>query len=343
MQIAIPTALDGSQNSPYHFCFATAKAPGRIVIDALNILYAAGFVNVDEPDGSGYTPLFRRIKQHSSNDFGYSDRWTALTDLVAWFITRGAEIVNKNPEGWPNLMYYLALAYPIGIWDNGGSVNEHLKALSSAEKLHISTDGCDCFCSTAGCLPSRLAYEGWRVCGVFAPRLLDRWFNTWNMDSTSEEIISREECRRELFDRLEISHTCCCLSPDGSRLTRSDDEISQMRGEDAVLASQLDSLMENYDLAREAVGGPVAEFQDTWWRAVNQLLPLRRYETDYMDISDLDSVDELGYSQKPEKLKESERAEQEAEALRVLGYEGCEDFKDIIDDFFAKQTWSQAR
>ncbi|KAK1725834.1 uncharacterized protein BDZ83DRAFT_277453 [Colletotrichum acutatum] len=177
----IPPALDCCHGSPYHIRFIKNQALEERVVHALDIsqcLYAAGFVDVDVPDRSGHTPLFQNIKDYNKKNQN-DGQWLICMDLATWFITRGAEAVNKNPEGWPNIVYYLALALPERRFGTVGSVNEDLRALSSDAKLHISTDGCDCFCSTAGCLPSRLIFRGQRVSDPSVAGRLNQWFNTW--------------------------------------------------------------------------------------------------------------------------------------------------------------------
>ncbi|EXF82817.1 hypothetical protein CFIO01_09028 [Colletotrichum fioriniae PJ7] len=69
--------------------------------------------------------------------------------------------------------------------------------------------------------------------------------------------------------------------------------------------------------------------------AVDLLLPPLRYEN-YDDFSD-----EQAYDQKAEELKELEGENQETEFLRTLECEDFEDFRDVIEDFLAKQIRSK--
>ncbi|KLU84768.1 hypothetical protein MAPG_03804 [Magnaporthiopsis poae ATCC 64411] len=189
------------------------------------------------------------------------------------------------------------------------------------------TDGCVCFCSSShdcstrgscivrgccspgGCLPHYMlsafpkAYRGASsgdsdsqvpAAILFQTRneALHKWARLCGISGMEKEEYYLQACRLELFERLEMAHTCCLsqtptkeqrmlqhrICPDGS-------ERSEMREEDKDSVRHLEAILREYRRARWRYRGkPVHTrrvknysavcFWDLWLEAVDMVLPL---------------------------------------------------------------------
>lgn len=350
-RISIPEALDCCQMaSPYHL-------PPTPTLSILESIYNAGFVAVGTKDGAGVTPLIQILSQNER--IAYYD---GSEELAEWFIKHGAAPENDIVGDWPSILFFLAISGSFGINDMDSVGSHHARI--AARELHLKADSCDCFCSTNGCLPTHLLFRchntnspwtGLQPCRVAKNRygILGKWTKRWAPSAHDEQVIYRESCQLELFDRLGMTHTCCIPDrsfqklPFSSTVSLSKSEIAQIQSENADLADQLDSLMAQYDLARGKRSGDITAFQEFWWEVVDQILPpLLNEEARHLIgcvrwktgeyLLKYDSIacqrDALAISNR--------RSHREKEALHMSGYGHFENFEDVINVHFSKQDWT---
>ncbi|KAL8303111.1 hypothetical protein RB597_005264 [Gaeumannomyces tritici] len=213
----------------------------------LDFLLRAGFDDVNAPDESGETVLFK-LRKHSGSD---SNSWS----IVLWLLhhseqrTFPAEIVEKN-RTHPGIQFHIAGAIgmtqiEIRTWQRNPCLesSQQAKTVLKASDATV-TDGCVCFCSSSygcsarrlctsrgccspgGCLPNymfkaslttykdvSLDYSKREVPAaiLFQARneALHKWARWCGISGMEEEEYYLQACRLELFERFEMAHTCC--------------------------------------------------------------------------------------------------------------------------------------
>jgi hypothetical protein len=181
--------------------------------------------------------------------------------MLEWFLDKDVLPV-YNIQGTPRTaLHLLAFCIPYS----------HENRLELMLKLNdicdpTSTDLCDCYCSSYGCMPihmqwkrcNRINYQdswGWGR----RQKESNQWVEVCRLRPITQEVYFAELCRLELFERLGMAHTCCNFEDNdpygdfsseyyGFRMKGriSDEDRDELQAEDAELYKQLTSLMEVY-------------------------------------------------------------------------------------------------
>ena len=295
-----PALWPSNRESVYHDGWLTAIAA--------NDFFLAGFKEVDLMGDLGRTPLL--INAH----FTKSDIVERSTCLY-WFLNHGPVRVMFPHLNGCSLAHVLAanlgeewhLEPPIGLrFEEKHNTDLIVKAraclpavLDRVFSLVTSsqTDNCECFCSSAGCLPvhALLKHMGIRSRQQDWPRdfwstwkdeqkVLDLWSqcSTTNPGKHSER---SEICRLQIFDRLSMRHTCCTFIIGGllnswnncyfspTIETIDDSERAQFQQEDAYSKKQLDEFMKLYYELNTKYQHQPEVFWETWWTVLEEIVP----------------------------------------------------------------------
>ncbi|KAF4944054.1 hypothetical protein FSARC_14774 [Fusarium sarcochroum] len=305
---------------------------GLNTTEHLNMIYEAGYSRVDIPNTRGHTPLFVFFQQTLGNDQSEN----TVPEVVFWFVTRGAELVIDVPYygGICKInMLSMLTAYSINYDPRSRSeVQLPLPEMPTRKHFHAVynlRDTCQCFCSSMGCPPAALLWRFGDVIredpGTGGSLHLDgplKWFiNLCALSDAEVRAVSEDLCLHELFDRLEMTHTCCardhhlgpeeCFLPLKLRPILLEEDRKAIQEEESELHAQLIHLHDEYHELLALHNGPLMGFWYAWWKKVDKILPpLRRME----------SLD---------------RDDQEREMLQQSGYDPEKPFKDIIRQHFS--------
>lgn len=133
-----------------------------LTVEKANLLYNAGFYNVDAPDKEGYTPLMVAVIRYELS---------TGTSLFKWLVSKGADLVRQVTPAGTLQIHFLALG--VGKWvsesikkihSNSLGLSQHsdgfpqelaeitplVKLLFQEEYLKVNDD-CFCECSVRGC------------------------------------------------------------------------------------------------------------------------------------------------------------------------------------------------
>ena len=315
-------------------------------LEMFKSLFKNRFDSVEEHGGSGRSPLFllseNVVRNHGIDDYPV---------LVHWLLDRGARPNFIRGFSFPNILFYIAMYYGLCV---GGSMlfskDQFNSLCQRVSKIcdPLYSDGCRCYCSYNGCLPFQKIWrcdEGLAFhsnCTLYTQHARSQavkdWCNLFRFDNTQAQTYYRAVCRRETFDRLGMAHTCCQFRYFGGRICMPEAEREELQEEDREHNQQLDLIMQAYDLSRQRYSGCSESFWDTWWRKLDEILPVLETEErckvhcvpnvyyDEYRQSDIYSETEAEWHER--------RVRVEQEALAKLGYVGL-DFIDVIKLHFA--------
>ncbi|KAI1383870.1 uncharacterized protein F4822DRAFT_53762 [Hypoxylon trugodes] len=316
-RIAIPHKLDCLMGGSPH-CSEAMRCTD--VLPYHRILYKTGFTNLNVPCRHGMTPLA-----------GYCDNYTGFSlvdeaeanwdDIVLWFLGKGASFNFQLQSGsgprWPHLLFYLVQEVETG---------KVSKKVIDACTYEFVTDQCRCFCSLRGCIPPLIFWDyPHRIYRYSQQRLhptrfydridhLRRWAKVWRLSRIQKEDCYRDVCRRELFGRLGMRHTCCA-----ARYHIPMEEMEQFWSEDQPSYQQLRFFLRLYRNTRKILFRyPIEEFWVVWWEGVDNILPRLPEE-----------IDGWKYEEHTYREALERREEQWAAKLESLGYGGL-DFSEVI-------------
>ena len=328
--------------SVYHTLVENSEtSPPRC--ETLLSFYSNGFKSVDTVDARGRTPLLV-ICQNSIGQ-GWSVEKVLSMD---WFLERGARPNFSCADSYPNVLFYLATGYAKCLRDRPHRIFEETKHMfrrlvSLCSPLH--SDGCQCYCSSAGCLP---LHKFWK-CDVvrfdhdkdcksigssFLIEALDDWLTWCGSDDAQSKTCYEESCRLEVFERLGMAHTCC--GQQKSPLNEEDRE--QLQDEDTELKAQLDLILQGYQNRFKKHTGSLRSFWESSMQDLDRILPELRPEErcKHRCLSNRDHrryKRSRDYSRKEREWHDT-RATLEKEALTKSRYSGL-DFIDVIRHHFA--------
>ncbi|OTA97084.1 hypothetical protein M434DRAFT_8269 [Hypoxylon sp. CO27-5] len=365
VSISEPWALDVNGREIYHLLEQRTNVPNKLdclggsphclrvgyFIEHHNILYDAGFTDLDVTDEYNNTPLSNlcetyyinsnvvgRLFEGSSADRTVQSRkWN---DAILWFLERGARPNFRPSRCRPHLLFYLCLVL---------SADEVDKRIAEACSYNFVTDQCECFCSPRGCIPP---FGFWRCGDRYHSRgewckirlacrteNLQRWTSTLKLSRMLKEYCYRAICQLELFERLGMVHTCCKCEEE---FKYDIIEKRRIRSEDKLSVRHLGKLLRLYKNTRRLFFDfPIEHFWTIWWEAVNHILPplLPEEACTWPDI-----LDREGYKN-PRRyeflckeyldIPTRRREERWMSILEAAGYGGM-DFEEVINCHFTK-------
>jgi hypothetical protein len=315
--------------------FWTTARPARTV-PLLEKLYEAGFCDIDGQAVFARI-LWQRLPYPGSLRFA---GWA----LLNWIAGKAIMPLTSLADSWPSAIFDMALAWGNDFW----SVR-HLDKLMAAILGRLSArcdatqrDGCDCFCSLDGCLPSRmflmrkLGADFRQYKSPCDPRpvkdhKLDVWCRACLLDESWTAVYFEDAVRLEVFNRLDMVHTCCKVwvkvrNPslgDVEARCASDDERQHVQDEDTELKEQLELILEAYRNYASRHGPPTQDMLKGWWPILDGILPPAIAEDDKAHYDAADS------------RLHDRRAALDREVLARQGY-GDLDFMEVIRRHFAE-------
>jgi len=307
----------------------------------LDLLFATGLRNLDGRLQE-FPPLLNALQIHTVDYLG--------SYLIKWLLDHGAD-PNFPWHGrlsesiYPNLLFYVYTMFPKCRQDYQNTLDydfsyDLTKLLDKCDPLE--SDDCHCFCSTNGCLPVKTF---WKYCDAFCSdgacvycqaKKPDGWTRFMDVFSTNFIPLTnlqmgtyyREACRMELFDRLNMSHTCCQYGEIDRVIDRLPITVDResIQEEEFELSKQLDLLLEAYDTGNAVYENNLDGFWRTWWAKIDEILPPMPPEERCKKI-----YWNRQYNEREIMISEmgQRRLRRERECLESLGYEGW-DFYDVI-------------
>lgn len=248
--------LGGMMDVPAYFQFLTRDLGTVYHIFGLTmrhvqILWDAGFHDIDDYDGYGLTPLMRCIgRVHAKSVLedlrNYCDFW----ELVSWFVGKGADLhrlskyiflrgkvyllnsadgrlvkglIKSRGVSSTTAMHYLASRLGCIIrhhteWIHGEaqSLSDYARRIQAYVLSSSLPDDCSCTCSIRGCIPYTVfikSYSPRKSILSYRQNLLTTQALAKHLDVDQPSLawFRKEMLRSNTFDRLELRHTCCNL------------------------------------------------------------------------------------------------------------------------------------
>ena len=151
--------------------------------------------------------------------------------------------------------------------------------LLSVVAKHSNTlnDQCKCYCSPNGCLPihkfSVLHKGSVKTWGQIQDDLFS-WIEDCETSGSQAKLYIEAACQLELFERLEMAHTCCRRPPSSKLAEMSRETRRELQAEDTPSKEQLDLIMNAFKSAMKSRGAwPLREFWKWWWKIIDVILP----------------------------------------------------------------------
>ncbi|KAK8240729.1 hypothetical protein HDK90DRAFT_193533 [Phyllosticta capitalensis] len=205
-----------------------------------------GFHNVEVAEEDGSTLFLRACSE-------------LQIPWASYIISKGAR---PDPKG-----LWLFVRKFLGHWGHPMPHPSWLMSLAS----DVGCDSCSCRCSTSGCSPAAVLV---RKSFLRHPaRRHELVLFTERMSSSARQVAMRELCRLEVFERLDMTHTCCYYSV-------KDDDAADIQEEEEHLNVTLNAFMSLFDHLFSHFDGHFKPFLRAWWAALDVFLP-----EEYPDIS----------------------------------------------------------
>ncbi len=284
--VSVPQSLEPAPSYTYHcssydnFSIYNAllgkdRLPSRRLLDSL---YTNGFELVDTLDAQGRTPLLVACQ-----DFHCLSWDREMIQLIHWLLDRGACPEFPCGDSYPNVLFYIATHWSKVIRECPQPLTRDLECLIRRSALlcnPLCPDGCQCYCSSAGCLPF---YRFWD-CDTINARshehcksissgtlfnYLENWLSLCRLDEEQSKLCFKEAFRLEVFDRLGMAHTCCLAK----RSHMDDNERKQLREEDMELKAQLDLIIQAYHNRCNKRSGGLKDFWESCMQDLDGILP----------------------------------------------------------------------
>lgn len=232
----------GCQSSIYHLPYINTFVAER--------LFRAGFRKIDFKDKNGVRPITVACTKGDLNlALWYLQHGSVPDERLVWILA--ASLGESFPHPHHPLKNIIAICgYP-------------------------ESDDCQCHCSSRGCLPSMILQKSFRENALW-PIDFQWWIQSIPKGSQREAY--REACRFELFERLEISHTCCRFTRETSppNYTKQEfpiDDGCDIREEEQDFAVILDQYLCLFDQLWLEFRGSFKTYWNAWWSAMAMMLP----------------------------------------------------------------------
>ncbi|TLS30956.1 hypothetical protein PpBr36_03856 [Pyricularia pennisetigena] len=230
-------------------------------VDAMEFLLDAGFHALDNKDNDGETVLYKTCRYYKPGGSGFGEvddrnllwllRYSSKAQFPSGLVSEHQSLVSP---------IFYAASFLRHISTEGLQYARVLEQLSE-----VPTDGCECFCSSNGCMPHYmfLRCDG-NGCGnghresskhdactgdaygvASQDGSLHQWCDAWALPDQQKELYYAEACRLEIFERLGMSHTCCASG-------RRKDYIERIGG----IKDMLSSRPETYQAGQPPVNVP---------------------------------------------------------------------------------------
>ncbi|KZF24604.1 hypothetical protein L228DRAFT_100017 [Xylona heveae TC161] len=207
-------------------------------------------------------------------------------ELMLFYINKGASLVFESKIAPRSLLHAMAVSLVLRNFKLGSDfvrIAEEIAKHYPQGHCAILTDGCVCYCSTGGCIPTTLllksfCIEVWQQDfesshNENVTAILD-WTRLFGLTQSQKEVCFEEYSRLDVFERLGMAHTCCTYRHPGLKEKGlSCDEQVELREEDNPLNEVLTIYMQTYRRARNDYHGTSEAFWEAWTEVVNEYLP----------------------------------------------------------------------
>jgi hypothetical protein len=267
--IKLPAALDVPKEQVT--VFHVYSPADQLHPDVPEILYSAGFTDVDGQDAAGRTPLmlFQNI----------------TLNYVEWLINHGADPCRNIPT-----RSNLRLACLLSEWitliqqDETSFDRESLGETLFGDRLSLqsqlialnSSDDCKCPCSVNGCQPITSALKSLRndgCPGSEQPTQILLCVLRYLYDQPKFQEMLRHDLwlvqcilRYITFEDLGIMHVCCSYSATmRDWRTYNDEEVTEILEEESYRIDMLEELVAEFEAAYLDLKLPLPDFLDVYW------------------------------------------------------------------------------
>ena len=305
---------------PYH---DLANVKGRQAVLFAEKLFSAGFQSIDEYNEDGMTPLMSACC------------WGTMS-MAAFLISHGANLFEKHRDA--DLRPGHFLTYTGGfMWNwfdfgcrSGNDLrhDDEAKLLEAAFQISSRVDS-KCRCSPEGFSPLTAMFR--RVTGE-ASYSRKRCFETMLRYLNPQRIDVTRQWRclvaMEIFDRLELTHTCVQALPKVRKF--SEEDRLEIEEEEEELFLEFESLMNEYDELQKGFAGNIADCVNIFFDKLDpDLRPLQRMTFGSM-LWDREDTDILG----PGLLFEKSWISSRGEKVRYGHHEGVRECY-LLDSIFS--------
>lgn len=258
------------------------------------MLWKGGFRDIDGKDSLGLTPLMTM----ACSDFYFEDPTNSLLECVAWFLDKGVDFQAKQDldlyyedkerrgdMGSGQLfsatsMHFVASSLGCKLrsfpfkeqktW--GTSMFEISKTVFERVIMDQNSDDCICACSFVGCNGFTLLTRSDTLDQEWKSSF-SKWADLWDfLEDSCDPLKSSEFLRMMTFERLELTHTCCCCEGIWGRISylqffRISDqaEIDEIHDEEAADLQKLEELLEEFEAKRIQLDLPFLDFLKLYW------------------------------------------------------------------------------
>jgi hypothetical protein len=252
-------------------------------------LFLGGYVDLEIPDWRGMTPLM-------------SACFYGLLNLANLFVQHGASISEPHRDSALVVGHYLAAAYnAFPLKSNEKLAAKILEAAFNASNTVHS----HCRCCPEGFTPVTALRRQLRYANKIREKFeLVMSCLRWPMEAVEQQ--ARAFAIGEVFDRLEMKHTCVNIHNPSKQI--AEEERLEIEWEEEELNDQRQQLMEEYDLRRAKFSGSPLEFLDDFFESHELDLYLDGYwgpTSCVKVISNWDDPDLLGPGEKYHKWRKS--------------------------------------
>lgn len=201
--ISVPEALELDGKSFYDSLGAFSGI--NLTPDVANAFWNAGFVDINEPNQNGLTPLLQSW-------------FCANFEMVAWFAEKGISLLSRHRDAPLTALHLHARRideYSTLLFYNLGTVpTDKYYMAQIQEEVGIPYDDCTCPCSPNGCTPVKFLCENKSHEGSRKDNLR-KWFENVEPERALLQQYIYDFTRCLLFNFLGGKHTCCYLYEDG--------------------------------------------------------------------------------------------------------------------------------
>jgi hypothetical protein len=206
--MCVPEALELDGRSFYEQSWFKWPKPDNLTPDIADVIWDAGFKDINTPDQSGIVPLLKSCAKHN---FG----------MVAWFAEKGVPLSSHHRDAPLTALHIYALGFALA---EDRPANEQYMA-HIQEELGIPYDTCTCLCSPNGCSPVKFLERrfSWECNdGIRPEKILQQWFGVLKPKMETVQQYIYELSRLVLFSFIGGQHTCCILKQDGAGMYREE-------------------------------------------------------------------------------------------------------------------------
>ena len=248
--IDVPASLKPCRGSVYY-----TEDLWPIKVGTLDLLFSAGFQDISAKDfkcSENLTPLPPLLKTLTDSHWMMSS--SVILETAQWYISKGVSLRDTGPRTRTTAMHFLGWYLGIKTSDER-RINKDIRFIKGAlTNIGDWSDGCQCACSSAGCL---LLHTIWKGHDIDWPRQASRilaWYVTEVQSASDSSFVVLEFIRAYVFDALQMRHTCCDLrsavssgkSSESPRIPahrHSRKETERIQEEDAPLRDFLEELV----------------------------------------------------------------------------------------------------